>query len=90
VTRKGIALVAITLALAGGLSACGKRGDLEPPKGEEAQYTYPHVYPKPSTVLPAQEPEARPRSLEKPRGAGGISVFPSDERTRTYGEPLPE
>ena len=88
-SRKGIALALVALALAGGLAACGKRGDPKPPKGREAEFTYPQVYPKPSTVLPGQEPEARPRTLEAPVGAGDILVFPSTGRTKTtYGEPV--
>ena len=88
--RRGVAAALIAVALGGGLAACGKRGSLEPPEGEESAYTYPHVYPKPESVTPADEPEARPRTLEAPSGAGGITVFPTTGRTTTYGQPVPQ
>ena len=73
---------ALALALLAGLGACGKQGRPSAPEGEESRYTYPQVYPKPSSVLP-QEEEAPPRTGEAPAHAGGISVFPSTTRGKT-------
>ncbi len=39
-----IILVMLTLALAAGISACGKKSDLEPPPGEKSEY--PRTYPQ--------------------------------------------
>ena len=80
--RLPCALVAALLVL----GACGKKGDLRAPDGEEAAYTYPRVYPKPSTVGPQGSP-APPRSREVPRGSGDISPFPQSRRSVTYGDP---
>ena len=86
--RKASLAAALVLALA----ACGKQGTLRAPDGEEGTYTYPRAYPNPATVVPSddpgQAPTARPRSREVLEGAGDISVFPNNRRTRTtYGAP---
>ena len=39
-----IILVMLTLALAAGISACGKKSDLEPPPGQKSEY--PRTYPR--------------------------------------------
>jgi len=74
---------ALALALLAGLGvtlgACGKEGRPSAPEGEESRYTYPQVYPKPSSVLPLEEEEAL-NSGEIPAHAGGIKVFPSATR----------
>ena len=67
---------ALALALVTGLGACGKEGRPSAPEGEESRYTYPKVYPKPSSVLPEDE-EPAPKTGEAPAHAGGITVFPS-------------
>ncbi len=72
---------ALMLALLASLGACGKQGRPGAPEGEESRYTYPQVYPKPSSVLP-QEEEA-PKTGEAPAHVGGISVFPSSTRGKT-------
>jgi hypothetical protein len=78
--------IALGLALLAGLGAtlgaCGKAGRPGAPEGEEASYTYPQVYPKPSTVVPLEEEEA-PKTGEVPAHAGGISTFPSATRSKT-------
>jgi len=73
------------LALA--LGACGKRGGLRAPEGKESAYTFPKVYPKPSSVLPDGTAQTRPRTREVPRGAGDLSTFPNSRTTTTYGDP---
>ena len=73
---------ALALALLVGLGACGKEGRPGAPEGEESRYTYPQVYPKPSSVLP-QEEEAPRKTGEAPAHAGGISVFPPTTRGKT-------
>ncbi len=73
---------ALALALLVGLGACGKEGRPSAPEGEESRYTYPQVYPKPSSVLP-QEEEAPRKTGEAPAHAGGISIFPSTTRGKT-------
>ena len=85
------------LAASVALGACGKRADLRAPDDAAEPYTYPKVYPKPSTVGPAaagpateeEAPPARARVDEVPSGAGRLSVFPSTRRTTTYGTPPP-
>ncbi len=72
---------ALALALLASLGACGKQGRPSAPEGEESRYTYPRVYPKPSSVLPQEE--AAPKTGEAPAHAGGIGGFPSDTRRKT-------
>jgi hypothetical protein len=72
---------ALALALLATLAACGKEGQPGAPEGEEANYTYPQVYPKPSSVVP-EDAEAL-KSGEVPAHAGGISVVPSNSRSKT-------
>ncbi len=75
---------ALGLALLATLSACGKEGRPTAPEGEEGHYTYPRVYPKPSSVVPREE-EAPLKTGEVPAHAGGISTFPSTtDSTTTY------
>ncbi len=73
---------ALALALLATLGACGKQARPSAPEGEESRYTYPQVYPKPSSVLPREE-DAPPKTGEAPAHAGGISVFPSDTGSET-------
>ncbi len=73
---------ALMLALLASLGACGKQGRPSAPEGEESRYTYPQIYPKPSSVLP-QEEEAPPKTGEAPTHAGGISTFRSTTRSKT-------
>lgn len=67
---------ALLLLLALALSACGRKGDLYPPEGEEDAYTGTGIYPAPDSVVP-QEGEAAtvPADEEDPEsgeeGAGG-------------------
>jgi hypothetical protein len=72
---------ALALALLVTLGACGKQGRPSAPEGEESRYTYPRIYPKPTSVLP-QEEEAL-KTGEAPAHAGGISAFPPDTRSKT-------
>ena len=75
---------ALALALLTALGACGKEGRPRAPEGEESNYVYPQVYPKPSSVLPQEEAEA-PRTGAAPAHAGGISIAPFETRgTTTY------
>ncbi len=39
-----IILIMLTLALAAGISACGKKSNLEPPPGEKSEF--PRTYPR--------------------------------------------
>jgi len=57
-------IAAVILALA--LGACGRKGDIDPPEGQESEYTYPQVYPAPSSVLPeeTEEPETPPPAAD--------------------------
>jgi hypothetical protein len=73
---------ALAVALLANLGACGKEGRPRAPEGEESRYTYPQVYPKPSSVVP-QEEEAPPKTGEVPAHAGGITTFPSTTRSKT-------
>jgi hypothetical protein len=75
--------VGLAVALAGGLGACGKRGDLEPPEGEAAAYTWPRVYPDPATVRPEAEAETEngqvPSRQQAPAHASDITSFPETQ-----------
>jgi hypothetical protein len=73
---------ALALALLAALGACGKQNRPSPHEVEESSYTYPQVYPKPSSVVPQQEEEA-PKTGEAPAHAGGISIFPETSRSTT-------
>ena len=73
---------ALALALLAALGACGKEGRPGPAEGEESNYTYPQVYPKPSSVVPQVDEEA-PKTGEAPAHAGGINIFPETSRTTT-------
>ena len=74
--------VALAVTLGVTLGACGKEGRPSAPEGEEGSYTYPQVYPKPSSVLPQEEDEAL-KTGDAPAHAGGISVFPATTRSTT-------
>lgn len=84
--------LAALLALAVALAACGKKGDLRPPDGEDAAYTYPKFYPDPKTVegepgAPASREEAE-ENLEQEADEVGIQrspLLPSRTTTQTYG-----
>lgn len=89
--RRTTALALAVVALAAALVACGRSNPPKPPKGREAEYTYPRFYPAPATVLPAAagepggtiESEPEPEPEEQIRS---LSPIPSpDSRTRTYG-----
>ena len=64
-------IAAVILALA--LGACGRKGDVGPPEGQESEYTYPQVYPAPSSVLPeeTEEPETSPPTADGDGGSSG-------------------
>ncbi len=74
--------LALSLGLLATVGACGKEGRPSAPEGEAGNYTYPQVYPKPSTVLPEDQEEA-PKTGEAPAHAGGISTFPAATRSKT-------
>ena len=64
-------LLVIVLAL----GACGRKGDLRPPEGEEDAYTGLGIYPAPESVVPQEgESSAVPEDEEDPEtgeeGAG--------------------
>jgi predicted small lipoprotein YifL len=81
VSRRALS-AALALALLAALGACGKQGRPSAPESEESSYTYPQVYPKPSSVVPQNEEEA-PKTGEAPTHAGGIKVFPETSRSTT-------
>ncbi len=54
-------------------AACGRKGPIETPKGQEDRYIYPRTYPNPGTVVPgAQEaiPAPGPADIEGPTDEG--------------------
>lgn len=67
---------AVSAALLGGVAACGKKGSPKPPPGQESEYTYPGPYPAPSTVVPNANNTSG-------SGAGPLSIFRDDKRSRT-------
>jgi len=76
--RRSLRLALLGAALLAGLSACGKRGDLAPPEGEEAAYTWPQAYPDPATVRPGGEADEVqiPSRDREPAHASDITTFP--------------
>lgn len=60
-------ILASCLALA--LAACGKRGSVYPPEGQEEAYTYPSTYPAPETLVPGGGIE-RPEDEDAYRSQG--------------------
>ena len=68
----------MSLTALAGLAACGKKGDLAPPEGEEDLYSYPRSYPKPSSQVPGKREDRAPQNTTP----DNISIFP-DERTKT-------
>ena len=77
-------LAAAALILAAPLGACGKKGSLKVPEGQESQYTYPLTYPAPETVVPP------PGEEEANAGPSFLSPFPkSRTTTTTYGSTAP-
>jgi predicted small lipoprotein YifL len=80
--RFGRVSAALLLALALALGACGRKGNLRAPEGEEDAYTGQGTYPAPESVVPQggetsavpavpedeEDPEAGPESGEE--GAG--------------------
>ena len=68
----GRASAALLLVLSLALGACGQKGGLEAPKGEEGSYTGLGTYPAPESVLPqageppsTPDPEAEPEAGEE-------------------------
>ena len=49
-TSRGIILALAAVAVL--LGGCGKKGAPGAPPGREAEFTYPHAYPAPATVVP--------------------------------------
>jgi len=78
------------VAVAATLSACGKKAGLEPPDGEASRYTYPRVYPNPSSVLPSTDKESEAPARLAPPFAGGLSPFPKERTTTTYQSAPPQ
>ena len=64
-----LSLLCLCLLAALALGACGKRGALKPPEGQEEAYTHPNPYPSPRTVVPG----------------GGIAPPPEEETAATSG-----
>ena len=69
----GISAV-LLLVLAVTLGACGRKGDLRPPDGEEDAYTGLGVYPAPDSVVPPGE-----------ESGDESSAAPEDEETSETG-----
>ncbi len=65
---------ALLLVLVFALGACGRKGELHAPKGEESTYTGQGVYPAPDSVVPQAGSPAAPdpedESEAGPEGAG--------------------
>jgi len=76
--RRGLCLTALGVALLAALVACGKRGNLAAPEGEEAAYTWPQTYPDPATVRPDKETDNGqvPSRDRTPTHASDITTFP--------------
>ncbi|MEE8143821.1 MAG: lipoprotein [Kiloniellales bacterium] len=64
-------IAAVILALA--LGACGRKGDVGPPEGQESEHTYPQIYPAPGSVLPndTEEPDTAPPAADGDGGSSG-------------------
>ncbi len=91
-----LAVILAVLALAVGLGACGKKGRLEAPEGEESAYTYPHFYPARSSVVPSGRPGAEEEEEEELEDTlvpeptlSRFPTSPSRTTTKTYGSSPP-
>ena len=75
--RLGGMTAAFLLVLALMLGACGRKGDLRPPDGEEDAYTGQGVYPAPQSVVPpAAESSAAPEDEETSESSGEGAAGP--------------
>ena len=90
-TQRTAAMMLVLIAMAAALAACGRRNAPGPPKGREAEYTYPRFYPAPATVLPADAEESgvaverEPPREEEIRRLSPVPSPDSRSRTRTSG-----
>jgi predicted small lipoprotein YifL len=67
ISRIGRISAALLLILALALGACGRKGELRAPEGEEDAYTGLGVYPAPDSVVPQEgETSAVPEDEEDP------------------------
>ena len=96
-SKRYLAVVLLTAA-ALSLAACGKRGNPQPPEGEESQYSYPQFYPNPTDTLEIRRDagltlandgdiEAREEEVEDTIGSQyrlGTDGY-NRTRTRVYG-----
>ncbi len=82
----------LLLIAAAALGACGKKGPLRAPEGEESRYTYPRFYPAPAagtvttgrTAQPPGEVEEEPPVRPLADEPSPLSPFPDeDERSDT-------
>ncbi|MGF1609479.1 MAG: hypothetical protein ACFCUQ_08795 [Kiloniellales bacterium] len=82
IATPAVALLVAALGTGGLLAGCGKKSGLEPPPGEEANYTYPRAYPAP---LPGTQPRG-PRQPQEETEPSKLSPFPGSggPTTRTY------
>jgi predicted small lipoprotein YifL len=80
--RLGGMTAAFLLVLALALGACGRKGDLRPPDGEEDAYTGLGVYPAPQSVVPPEDESAKdgssaaPEDGEAPESGGEGAASP--------------
>lgn len=71
IVRLGRITGAFLLVLGLTLGACGRKGDLRPPEGEEGAYTGLGTYPAPESVVPqAGESSAAPEAESEPGAEG--------------------
>ena len=75
-TAARLALVVVLIALV--VTACGRRGGLTPPEGDEANYVWPRTYP-PAGTTPVITDDS-PAELDRP---GQSILEPDDDRTST-------
>lgn len=67
ISQMGRISAALLLVLALALGACGRKGDLRAPEGEEDAYTGLGTYPAPESVVPQEsESSALPEDEEDP------------------------
>ena len=63
------------------LAACGRKGSISKPEGEEASYTYPRTYPDPAGVVPSGG-----RPLTPPPPEEDAPAFGQERTTSTVVE----
>lgn len=75
ISRLAAISAALVLVFVLAVGGCGRKGDLQPPKGEESTYTGLGTYPAPESVVPqgGESPAAPDPEADSETGPEGTS-----------------